>query len=104
MSIILTVTLVFAGIGVLVATVYSASQILLTDGESRAMHALSVGLILAATAAMLGRDVELARILAALLFFVQGRMLITEQHWYRVFPILVMLFALMLMMGYAALD
>jgi len=101
---IATIAGIFAGIGVFLAAIYSASQALLSEGEGRAMHALGAGLILAAMAALMEREVGLARFLAVPLALVAGRTLMIERRWYKVLPLLVIAFAVALMLGYVAVD
>ena len=104
MSMILTIAGIFAGIGVFLATMYSLSQVLLLRGEGRLMHGLSFGLILAVMAALMEREVGLARLLAVPLFLVAARTLMLERGWYRIMPLLVIIFTVVLMLGYVALN
>ncbi|MEM9140970.1 MAG: hypothetical protein AAGB15_14180 [Pseudomonadota bacterium] len=104
MSVILTVTGIFAGIGMFLAAMYSASQILLLTGRGRVAHAVTFGLILVVMAALMERWIDTARVSAVLLFGAAFWTLVLEARWYRVFPLLTMLFAVLLMMGYVALS
>ena len=104
MSVILTITGLFAGVGVFIAAIYSLSQILLLRGEGRLMHGLGFALILAVMAALMEREIGLARLLAVPLALVAGRILMLERRWYRIMPLIVIIFAVVLMLGYVALN
>ena len=104
MSIILTIAGIFAGIGVFLAAMYSFTQILLLRGEGRVMHGLSFLLILAVMAALMEREIAIARILAIPLCLVSIRTLMLERGLYRIMPVLVIIFAVVLMLGYVALN
>ena len=104
MGMVLTIAGIFAGIGVFMAAMYSVTQILLLEGRGKLAHAVSLALILAVMACLMERWVFEARILAVPLFAAAFWTLVIEPRWYRIFPILVMLFALLLIMGYVALN
>lgn len=104
MNMVLTIAGIFAGIGVFLAAMYSVSQILLLEGRSRMAHAASLILILAVMACLMERWVGVARLLAFPLLGAAFWTLVIEPRWYRVFPILVIAFALLLIMGYVALN
>lgn len=104
MSVILTVAGIFAGIGIFMATMYSVSQILLLEGRARLAHAASLTLVLIVMACLMERWVDTARIFAIPLLAAAFWTLVVEPRWYRIFPILVMAFALLLIMGYVALN
>ena len=101
---ILTIAGIFAGIGVFLATMYSVSQILLMEGRMRVAHALQIGLILCVMACLMERWIIGARILAVPMMGVAFWVAVLEPRWYRVFPLLVMLFALLLILGYVAMS
>ncbi len=100
----MTLVGIFAGIGVFLAAMYSLSQILLLQGRGRVAHAICFGLILAVMAALMERAVPIARILSAPLILVAFWTLVLEPRWYRIFPLLVMLFALMAILGYVSMT
>ncbi|MEM7057504.1 MAG: hypothetical protein AAF557_07940 [Pseudomonadota bacterium] len=101
---ILTIAGIFAGIGVFLAAMYSVSQILLLEGRARVAHVASLVMILVVMACLMERWVETARVLAIPLFGAAFWTLVIEPRWYRVFPLMVMVFALLLIMGYVALN
>ncbi|MEM7190064.1 MAG: hypothetical protein AAF439_10680 [Pseudomonadota bacterium] len=103
-STILTIAGIFAGIGIFLATMYSFSQILLLKGTGRIAHAIAFVLILSIMAALMERFVPIARILAVPLFGVAIWLMVLEPRWFRIFPILIMLFSILLIMGYVALN
>lgn len=103
MGMVLTIAAIFAGIGVFMATMYSVSQILLLDGRARAAHVASVITILVVMACLMERWNELARIAAIPMFAAAFWTLVVEPRWYRIFPLLVMVFALTVILGYVVL-
>ncbi|MEM9369503.1 MAG: hypothetical protein AAGD07_26340, partial [Planctomycetota bacterium] len=100
---ILTIAAIFAGIGVFLATMYSVSQILLLEGRARLAHAASVVTILIVMACLMERWNETARIAAIPMLGAAFWTLVVEPRWYRVFPLLVMVFALLIILGYVVL-
>ncbi len=103
-STILTIVGIFAGIGVFLAAMYSMTQVLLLRGAPRWWHGACFVLILFIMAALMEREVWLGRALAVPLVIIAGRLLWIEQRWFKVFPILVIVFAVILAMGYVALN
>ena len=83
---------------------YSVSQILMLEGRGRFAHALSLGLILAVMAALMERHVPVARVLAAPLILVAFWTAVIEPRWYRLFPLITVVFALLVVMGYVAMT
>ena len=95
----------FAGLGVFLATMYSMTQVLLIGGRLRIAHALTFLLVMAImTVLYLWRDVAVARLLSFPLVPVALWTLWLEQRWYRIFPGLILIFALVLVAGYVALN
>ena len=82
---------------------YSLTQIVLLRGWPRIAHVASLVLILAVMAALMERAVPLARILALPLAGAAFWTLVIEPRWYRIFPILVILFAALLIAGYVSM-
>ncbi len=82
---------------------YSVSQLLL-QGRGRIAHALNLLLILAVMAALMERAVPIARILAVPLIATAVWTLVFEPRWYRIFPLVVILFALLLIGGYVSMT
>ena len=103
MSTILTIAGIFAGIGVFMAAMYSLTQVLLLRGAVRWVHLACLVLIIVAMGALMERAVPMARILAVPLIAVSAVLLIREPGWYRIFPALVIVFSLLLILGYVAL-
>lgn len=102
---ILTIAGIFAGIGVFFAAMYSLTQILLLAGWSRFAHFSCFTLILTVMASMFfWRDVETAQVIAVPLLAVALWTLVIEPGWYKVFPILVCVFAMVLLLGYVNLN
>ena len=83
---------------------YSLTQIFLVDGEARWMHIAGFGLILLTMGFLMEREIPTARILAVPLLLVAARLLMLEPRWFRIFPALVIVFALLLNLGYVALN
>lgn len=105
MNTILLIFGLFAGIGVFLATMYSMTQVLLLSGRPRLAHAAQFLLVMAImTVLYLWRDAGVARLLAIPLIPVAGWTLWLEQRFYRIFPLLIMVFALVLVTGYVALT
>ena len=50
------------------------------------------------------RALPTARVMAVPLFLAAGRLLMLEPRWYRIFPALVIVFAVLLICGYVALN
>ena len=105
MQTILLIIGLFAGIGVFLATMYSLTQVLLLEGRGRLVHAGTFLITMAImTVLYLWRDVALARVIAVALIPAAFWTLWIERRWYRVFPALLLAFALALVLGYAALE
>ena len=102
---ILTIAGIFAGIGVFLAAMYSFTQVVLLQGTPRIAHFVQFVLIMTVMASMFfWRDVTTARIIAAPLLAAALWTTALETRWYKVFPILVMIFALLMIAGYVALT
>lgn len=105
MNTVLVIVGIFAGIGVFLANMYSLTQILLLEGRGRLAHAGSFGLVMAImTVLYIWRDTGLAQLISLLLIPVAAWTFWIERRWYRVFPVLVMAFALALSLGYVAMN
>ena len=83
---------------------YSLSQMLILRGWGRVAHILCFVLILAVMAALMERAVPVARLLAIPLITVSFWILVLEPRWYRIFPLVVILFALLLIGGYVSMT
>ena len=83
---------------------YSFSQAFLLNGWGRIAHILNIVLILAVMAALMERVVPIARILAVPLLGVAFWTLVLEPRWYRIFPLTVIAFALLLIGGYVSMS
>jgi len=103
MGMVLTIAAIFAGIGVFMATMYSVSQILLLEGRARMAHVASVVTILIVMACLMERWNDTARIAAIPMLAAAFWTLVVEPRWYRVFPILVVAWAILIIMGYVVL-
>ena len=104
MSTILTIAAIFAGIGVFMAAMYSLTQTLLLRGPARWVHLASLVLIVVVMGALMERAVPVARLLALPLIAISAVLLLREPGWYRIFPALVIVFSLLLILGYVALN
>ena len=104
-STILTIAGIFAGIGVFLAAMYSMTQVLLLGGVQRVVHFVLFVLILTVMFSMFWwRDVDTARVLAVPLMGVALWAVVLETRWYKVFPLLVIAFAGLLLGGYVVLT
>lgn len=104
MTTILMIVGVFAGISVSMATLYALAQVLTREGVRRRAHLASLLAVLAVMAALLWREVGLARLLAWPLLAAALWATVAERGWYRVFPVLLQLFAAVLIAGAVALS
>ena len=104
MAVILTIAGIFAGIGVFLAAMYSLTQGILLDGRKRWLHVALFALILITMGALMQREVLLARVLALPLLGAGIATLWIEPRWFKVFPILVIVFSITLLLGYVALT
>lgn len=105
MMMIFQIAGIFSGIGLFLCTMYSLTQILLTEGRVRIAHAVLFVLILTVMASMFfWRDVVTAQVLAWPLGIVAIWVTWEETRWYRIFPLLVIVFAATLGGGYVAIS
>ena len=96
---------IFGGIAVFLATMYSMTQVLLLEGRLRWVHATLFLLVMAImTVLFWWRDPAVARLFSFPLVPVALWAFWIEVRWYRIFPMLVLLFALALATGYVALN
>lgn len=103
MGLMLMVTGIFAGIAVFLATLYSLTQSFLAEGHLRRAHLLSLLGVLAIMLALQYREIWLARLLALPLIGFAAWAMAGERRWYRLFPLLHQLFAVVLLAGWVAL-
>ncbi|GMG81200.1 hypothetical protein LNKW23_04120 [Paralimibaculum aggregatum] len=104
MTSILMIIGVFAGVAICMATLYSVAQAMMREGALRRAHAVAVIAVLAVMGALLEREVALARMLAVPLLGVAVWVFVVERGWYRIFPVMMQLFAGLLIAGYVALT
>lgn len=105
MNTIITVIGIFAGIGIFLAAMYSMTQILLLERWARVAHAANFALILMMMGSLyFYRSVPAARMFAVPLIVAAFWTLIYEPRWYRVFPLIVMFFAMLMILGYVAIT
>lgn len=96
---------IFGGIGIFLATMYSFVQVLLTEGRLRYAHAgLFILMMAIFTVLYLWRDVFAAWLISFPLIPVALWAVWLEQRWFRIFPILVLIFAVIVAMGFIALT
>ncbi|MEM1343947.1 MAG: hypothetical protein AAGI34_05110 [Pseudomonadota bacterium] len=101
---ILLITGIFAGIAVCMATLHALSQAILLQGRARWAYLVQVLAILLTMGLLLEREVGLARLSALPLLVISTWVFAVEHGWYRIFPALVQLFAVLLLAGYVALQ
>jgi len=104
MDLILTIVGLFAGIAVCMATLYSVSQAMLSEGWIRWANLAQLVAIFIVMGALFEREVGVARIGALPLAAIAVWVLIMERRWYKIFPLLVLVFAGTLIGGYVALT
>lgn len=103
-GIILLIAGLFAGIGVFIATAYSLSQLLLLEGRGRMAHAACLIMTLIVMAALMERAIPIARLAAIPMLLVASWCFAIERGWYRVFPILLQIFAAIVALGFVVLT
>ena len=102
---IVTIAGIFAGIALMLAAMYSVTQILLLEGWPRAAHFIQLVLLLTVMWSLYWhRDVPTAQIIAVPLLGVALWTFVLEVRWYRVFPFLIGGMAALLISGNAALT
>jgi len=104
MTSILMIVGVFAGISVCMAFFYSVAQAMMREGTARRAHLAALVAMLAVMGALLEREVGLARTLSVLLLPAAIWTFTVERGWYRIFPVLMQVFALVLLAGWVALT
>lgn len=104
MTSILMIIGVFAGISVCMATLYSVAQAMMREGTPRRAHLAAVIAMLVVMGALLEREVDVARTAAVPLLGVAIWAFVVERGWYRIFPLLMQLFAVVLLLGWVALT
>ncbi|MEL6210657.1 MAG: hypothetical protein AAFR44_10860 [Pseudomonadota bacterium] len=104
MTSILMITGVFAGIAVCMATLYSVAQAMMQEGHRRWAHLVAVLAMLVVMGLLLEREVGLARLAAWPLLAIGAWVFVIERGWYRLFPVMMQLFAVVLIAGAVALS
>ncbi|MEM9145770.1 MAG: hypothetical protein AAGC57_06190 [Pseudomonadota bacterium] len=104
MTSILMIIGIFAGIAVCMATLYSLAQAMMQEGLRRWAHLAAVAMMLTVMGMLLERQVALARLFAWPLMAVGLWTFWVERGWYRIFPLLIQLFAAVLIAGLVALT
>ena len=100
MIIIFQIAGIFSGIGLFLSMMYSLTQILLMRGWVRIAHGVLFVLILTVMSTLFfWRDVVTAQVLAVPLLCAAIWVTIVETRWYRVFPIIVIVFSISLASG-----
>lgn len=99
MGMIFLITGIFAGIGLFLATMYSVSQIILLEGRGQLAHGVLLALILFMMACLMERWLDTARLTAVAIMPTAFWVMVLEPRWYRVFPIVVMGFAGLVISG-----
>lgn len=103
MNLLLLAVGIFAGIAVAMATFYSIAQVFVGEGRARWAHGLTLGLTLAVMAALQWGSIPAARVLALPLLLAAIWAFSAETRWFRLFPALQQIFAVVLILGLVAL-
>ncbi len=104
MTSILMIIGLFAGISVCMATLYSAAQAMTREGPRRWANLAGVVAVMVVMGALLEREIWLARLVAPVLLGIGVWVFLVEEGWYRIFPVLMQLFAVVLIAGWVALS
>ena len=91
---------VFAGIAVCMGTLFSIGQVMLGEGWSRRAHLFALISMLAVMWFLLEREAGVARLLSPVLIAACIGVFLVEKGWYRILPLLQLVFALMLFFGF----
>ncbi|MGF1445116.1 MAG: hypothetical protein ACFBRM_02825 [Pikeienuella sp.] len=94
----------FAGICLSIVFFYSLTQAMTREGNRQYANLAAVIGILVVMGLLFQRDVGAARVMAPALFAVGIWVFAVETGWNRVFPVLMQLFAVVLMLGWVALT
>lgn len=86
------------------ATLWSVSQVILREDRTRWAHLALVLAVLAVMGALLEREVAVGRVLALPLLLLAVWVFVIERGWNRIFPLLVQLFAAVVLAGLVALS
>ncbi|MEM7505493.1 MAG: hypothetical protein AAF415_02015 [Pseudomonadota bacterium] len=97
---LLAIVGVFAGIAICIGTLYSLAQMMMSDGWTRAAHIFAIIAMTSVMWFLLERDPDTARMLSPLLVLACIATFWVERRWYRIFPILQVAFAGLLLGGY----
>ncbi len=100
MNLIFLITGIFSGIAVCMGTFYSVAQVILHQGRIRWIHFASLVMMLVVMWFLLERDVALARLASPLLVIALLAALWVERRWFKILPLLQLVFAGLLMAGY----
>lgn len=103
MGLILLVTGIFGGLFLFIATIYSTAQAILTEGWTRRAHLAAIACVLLLMAALAEHLIGLARILAVPLIAASIWTFTVERGAYRIFPLLHLAFAVIVLAGFVAL-
>ncbi|MEO0823893.1 MAG: hypothetical protein AAF074_26225 [Pseudomonadota bacterium] len=103
MGLMLLVIGIFAGLFVFIATTYSLAQAMLTEGRLQIAHLAALLATCAVMAALYMGYVPVARILALPLLGISLWTFWLEERWFKVFPMLHQLFAVVVLLGFVAI-
>ncbi|MEM0989755.1 MAG: hypothetical protein AAGK00_12805 [Pseudomonadota bacterium] len=93
----------FSGIGVFLSTMYALSRAIAFEAKGRLANGAVFASVLAIMAALFfAQSVPLARLIAPLAFIAGAWSFWVEERWFKVFPAIVMLFAVTVALGYVA--
>lgn len=102
MGLMLLVIGIFSGLFVFIATTYSLAQAMLSEGRIRWVHLALIIAVMGVMAALEMEWVPAARAMALPLFCIALWASVLEERWFKVFPILHQLFAVVLILGLVA--
>lgn len=93
----------FSGIGVFLSTMYSLSRVVTFEARGKMANAAVFASIIAImTALFFFQSVPMARVLAVPALLAALWSVWTEERWFKIFPLLVILFATVVLLGYVA--
>lgn len=100
MNLIYLITGIFCGVAVCMGTFYSLAQVILHEGRIRWIHFVALVMMLVVMWFLLERDVALARLASPLLLVSLIAAFWVERRWFKILPLLQMVFAALLLAGY----
>ncbi|MEM9782527.1 MAG: hypothetical protein AAF899_08635 [Pseudomonadota bacterium] len=103
MGLMLLVVGIFGGLFIFIATTYSLAQAILTEGRLRWVHLALLLAVMAVMAALQFGSVTAARMLSAPLLVLAIWASVIEERWFKLFPLLHQIFAVIVLVGFVAI-